>query len=144
MMQFFFRAAFFTVISFAFFTLIAPDVGAQTCGTSVCTESEFCLDIDGELADFGGIEGCTLYFNAPLFGAAALDNYGGFSVGTRVHVAGCALPYFGFCPNRWSVRDNTIETLQPPGVPALGRSGQVLAVLLVLGIGSFGVWRSRR
>ena len=140
-----FRLAFFSVAPFAFFILIAPEVGAQTCGTSVCTESEICLAGGGVIADGGGIGGCGLYFMG-LFGFpvnAGLDNFGGFTAGARVHIEGCAVPGAGLCPINWVIRDNTIETTQPPGVPALGRSGRVLAVLSLSGIGSFGVWRFR-
>jgi hypothetical protein len=126
------------------FILIAPEVGAQSCGTSVCTGSETCLAGDGVIADAGGVGGCGLYFMGSFGfpGDAALDDYGGFPAGTQVHVEGCAVAYFGTCSLTWSIRDNTIETLTPP-VPALGRSGRVLTVLLVLGIGSFGIWRFR-
>jgi hypothetical protein len=70
---------------------------------------------------------------------AGLDNYGGFPAGTQVHIEGCAVPGAGLCTLNWVIRANTIEETQPPVVPDLGRSGRVLAVLLVLGIGSFGV-----
>ena len=53
----FIRLAFCTLISFAFFTLIAPKVGAQSCGTSVCTGSETCLAGDGVIADGEGVGG---------------------------------------------------------------------------------------
>jgi hypothetical protein len=141
----FIRLTFCTLISFAFFTLIAPEVGAQSCGTSVCTGSETCLAGDGVIADGGGIGGCGLYFMGS-FGFpvnAGLDNYGGFPAGTGVHIEGCGEPGAGFCPINWVIRDNTIESLTPE-VPALGRPGRVLTVLLVLGIGSFGVWRFRQ
>jgi hypothetical protein len=122
------------------FILVAPEVGAQSCGTSVCTGSEICLAGPGIIADCGVGFYFTGSFGFP--GNAGLDDYGGFPVGTPVHVEGCAEPGFGLCPISWIVRDNTIETLTP-AVPALGRSGRVLTVLLVLGIGSFGIWRFR-
>jgi hypothetical protein len=141
----FLRLASCAVASFTFFTLIAPEVGAQSCGTSVCTGSETCLAGDGVIADGEGVGGCGLYFMGS-FGFpvnAGLDNYGGFPAGAQVHIEGCAESGFGFCPISWIVRDNTIESLTPE-VPALGLPGRVLAVLLVLGIGSFGIWRSRK
>ncbi len=143
----FFRAVFFGVISFTFSTLIAPDVGAQTCGNSVCTESEICLAGDGVIVDGGGVGGCVRYFMGSTISfpvSADLDNYGGFPAETEVHIEGCAVSAFGLCPISWSIRDNTIQETNPPAVPALGRSGQVLAVLFMLGIGSFGIWRSRQ
>jgi hypothetical protein len=123
------------------FILIAPEVGAQTCGTSVCTGSEICI------ATAGVIDDCEvgLYFAGDFpWGNAALDNYGEFPAGTRVFVEGCAEPGgFGLCFDvYWSIRDNTIRSLTP-AVPALGHPGRVLAVLSLLGIGSFGVWRFR-
>jgi hypothetical protein len=140
------QAAFFAVVSFTFFTLTAPDVGAQTCGTSVCTEGETCLAGDGVIVDGGGVGGCTLYFEGsfPFPGNAGLDNYGGLSAGTQVHIEGCAVSVAGFCPINWIIRDNTIKDINAPAVPALGRSGRLIAILSVLGVGSFGVWRSRK
>ncbi len=135
-----FRLALFSLAPFTFFILVAPEVGAQTCGTSVCTESEICLAGDGLilLCENGQYFGGSFAFP----GNAGLDNYGGFPAGTRVHVEGCAVPGMGICPIAWSIRDNTIRSLTP-AVPALGHPGRVLAVLLVLGIGSFGIWRFR-
>ena len=134
------RLALFSAGPFAFFILIAPEVGAQTCGTSVCTESEFCLAGDGIIIN-DEILACR-YFSGGLGspGTALLDDDGGFPAGTPVHIEGCASPYFGHCPITWAIRDNTIESLVP-NVPALGRPGLVLVVLSMLGIGSFGVWR---
>jgi hypothetical protein len=139
-----FRLSLFSMAPFAFFILIAPEVGAQTCGTRVCTESEICLAGDGEIADGGGVGGCGIYFMGSFGfpGNAGLDNYGGFPAGTRVHIEGCAVPGAGLCPISWIIRDNTIESLFPK-VPALGHPGRVLAVLSLLGIGSFGIWRFR-
>ena len=132
-----FRLAFFSVVPFAFFILIAPEVGAQTCGTSVCTESEFCLAGDGVIAEVGL---CIAFSGSLPIGNSSIENLGGFPVGTPVHIEVCAAPYFGVCPLAWAIRDNTIESLVP-NVPALGRPGLVLVVLSLLGIGSFGVWR---
>ncbi len=134
-----FRLALFGVAPFAFFILIAPEVGAQTCGTSVCTESESCLAGDGVIASAG----ICIYFDGSFpIGDASLENFGGFPVGTPVHIEGCAIPYIGSCPLTWAIRDNTIESLVP-NVPALGRLGGALVVLSLLGIGSLGVWRCR-
>ncbi len=133
-----FRLALFGVAPFAFFILIAPEVGAQTCGTSVCTESEIFLAGDGVIAtcDFG--QYFMGSFDFPV--NAGIENDGGFPAGTPVHIEGCAVPGAGLCPVSWIIRDNTIESLVP-NVPALGRPGLVLVVLSMLGIGSFGVWR---
>jgi hypothetical protein len=80
----------------------------------------------------------------PFPGNAGLDNYGGLPAGTQVHIEGCAVAGAGLCPINWAIRDNTIEDLNAPAVPALGGSGRLIAILSVLGVGSFGIWRSRK
>ena len=131
------RLAFLSAAPFALFILIPPEVGAQTCGTRVCTESEGCLAGDGVIASAG----FCIYFSGsfPIYDSS-IENLGGFPVGTPVHIEGCATPYLGICSLAWAIRDNTIESLVP-NVPALGRPGIVLVVLSMLGIGCFGVWR---
>ena len=119
--------------------LVPISASAQTCGTSVCTESELCLVGDGVIAAVGL---CIAFSGSFPIGDSSIDNLGGFPVGTPVHIEGCAAPYFGTCPLTWAIRDNTIESLVP-NVPALGRPGLVLIVLAMLGIGSFGGWRFR-
>ena len=138
------RSVLFTVISFTFFTIIAPDADAQTCGNSVCTEGELCLDGDGVIVDGGGIGGCIRYFMGSIpVGNAGLDDYGGFPAGAQVHIEGCGSIVGGaLCPITWSIRDNTIESSWPPALPASGRLGQVLTLFFVFGIGIFGIRRS--
>ena len=133
------RLAFLSAAPFALFILIPPEVGAQTCGTSACTESEFCLAGDGVIAEVGL---CIAFSGSFPIVNSSIENLGGFPVGTPVHIEGCGAPYIGICPLTWAIRDNTIESLVP-NVPALGRPGLVLVVLSVLGIGSFGVRRFR-
>jgi hypothetical protein len=124
-----FRLAFFSVVPFAFFILIAPEVGAQTCGTSVCTESEFCVADDGVIANIEDLTECGLYFIGYFVGPAGLENIGGFPVGTQVHIEGCADFLFGFCPVFLSIRDNTIELPEPDALTALGSGIAMLALL---------------
>ena len=119
-----FRLVFFSVAPFAFFILIPPEVGAQTCGTSVCTESEACLVDNGVIAHVGL---CIAFVGS--FGGASLDNIGGFPVGTPVHIEGCASFYFGICPLLLAVRDNTIELPEPSALTTLGSGIAMLALL---------------
>ena len=124
-----FLLAFFIVAPFAFFLLIAPEVGAQTCGTSVCTESEICLADDGVIANIEELTECGLYFIGYFVGPAGLENIGGFPVGTQVHIEGCGDFYFGFCPQYFFIRDNTIELPEPNALTALGSGIAMLALL---------------
>ena len=113
--------------------LIAQGASAQTCGTGTCTAEQFCYQGDGYLVDSAE---CIL-FQAPFpLGQALLSDYGGFSPGDHVRVEGCAEPLgFSMCMvSGFSIRDNTIESADPPPeVPALGFSGRAIAILLVAG-----------
>ena len=117
------------MVPFAFFILIAPEVGAQTCGTSVCTENEICVADDGVIANIEDLTECGLYFIGYFVGPAHLDNIGGFPVGTPVHIEGCASFYFGICPLLLAIRDNTIELPEPSALTALGSGIAMLALL---------------
>ncbi len=128
-----FRLAFFSVVPFAFFILIAPEVGAQTCGTGTCTNTptieQFCFVGNGFLDD---ATECTV-FQAGISGfgiTATLSNYGEFSVGDEVHVEGCAETIdFSTCFVGYHIRDNTIELPEPSALTALG-SGIAMLTLL--------------
>ncbi len=127
-----FRLAFFSVVPVAFFILIAPEVGALTCGTGTCTDTptieQFCFVGNGFLYD---ATICTV-FQAGVSGfgiTATLSNYGEFSVGDQVHVEGCAETVFSACFVGYHIRDNTIELPEPDALTALG-SGIAMLTLL--------------
>ena len=128
-----FRLAFFSVVPFAFFILIAPEVGALTCGTGTCTDTptieQFCFVGNGFLYD---ATECTA-FQADFSGfgiTATLSNHGGFSVGDEVHVEGCAEAVdFSICSIGYHIRDNTIELPEPNALTALGSGIAMLALL---------------
>ena len=128
-----FLLAFFSVVPFAFFILIAPEVGAQTCGTGTCTNTptieQFCLVGNGFLEQ---VAQCTV-FQAGISGfgiRATLSNYGGFSVGDEVHVEGCAEAIdFSACFIGYHIRDNTIELPEPDALTTLGSGITMLALL---------------
>ena len=128
-----FRLVFFSVAPFAFFILIAPEVGAQTCGTGTCTDTptleQFCFVGNGFLDD---ATECTV-FQAGISGfgiTATLSNYGEFSVGDEVHVEGCAETIdFSTCFVGYHIRDNTIELPEPSALTALGSGIAMLALL---------------
>ena len=128
-----FRLAFFSVVPVAFFILIAPEVGALTCGTGTCTDTpaleEFCFVGNGYL---DGAPPCTA-FQADFSGfgiRATLSNHGGFSVGDEVHVEGCAEAVdFSNCFIGYHIRDNTIELPEPDALTTLGSGITMLALL---------------
>ena len=128
-----FRLAFFSVVPVAFFILIAPEVGALTCGTGTCTDTptpeQFCFVGNGFL---DGAPPCTA-FQADFSGfgiRATLSNHGGFSVGDEVHVEGCAEAVdFSICFIGYHIRDNTIELPEPDALTTLGSGIAMLALL---------------
>ena len=135
-----FRLVFFRVAPFAFFILIAPEVGALTCGTGTCTDTptleEFCFVGNGYL---DSAPPCTAFqadFSSGFGIRATLSNYGGFSVGDEVHVEGCAESVFSTCMvGGYHISNNTIESTFPePEVPALRFSGRAAVVILVAGL----------
>ncbi len=129
-----FRLVFFRVAPFAFFILIAPEVGALTCGTGTCTDTptleEFCFVGNGYLDVAPPCIAFQADFSSGFGIRATLSNYGGFSVGDEVHVEGCA-EFFDFsnCFVGYHIRDNTIELPEPNALKALGSGIAMLALL---------------
>lgn len=140
------QAVWYAAMLVLFAALMVDDAGAQTCGLTTCTGDEVCWEGDGTLAF--GIECGYLEadFGWPVT-QAGLDNWGGLSVGTPVHVEGCLLvAEAGICVMEgiiFHVRGNTIQALTEP-VPSLATKGLVALALLALAIGVLGLRLQRR